>query len=68
MQNNSKLGIVLILISLAVSIYFLIDSKSLIPKGYELAIDGYVISRNLMIIFTLYLVAKLGDFLINKKG
>ncbi|MFE4708030.1 hypothetical protein [Peribacillus simplex] len=67
MQNNSKLGIFLILISLAISIYFLIDSESLIPKGYELAIDGYVISRNLMIIFTLYLVAKLGDFLINKK-
>lgn len=67
MQNNSKLGIVLILISLALSIYFLIDSESLIPKGYELAIDGYVISRNIMIIFTLYLVSKLGGFLINKK-
>lgn len=67
MQNNSKLGIVIILISLALSIYFLIDSESLIPKGYELAIDGYVISRNIMIIFTLYLVSKLGGFLINKK-
>ncbi|KIL72445.1 hypothetical protein SD78_4342 [Bacillus badius] len=37
------------------------------PKGYDLAIDGYVISKTLIVIFTLYLLSKLGYYSINKK-
>ncbi|MEH7036378.1 hypothetical protein V7054_29975, partial [Priestia megaterium] len=32
------------------------------------AIDGYLISRTLVMIFTLYLVSRLGYTLLNKKG
>lgn len=67
MSNKSQLALLMMLLSFAISIYLCFNSKILIPKGYELAIDGYVISRTLIIIFTLYLLAKLGDFLINKK-
>ncbi|MFD6441064.1 hypothetical protein ACFWDG_14870 [Peribacillus sp. NPDC060186] len=67
MSDKSQLAFILIFISLAISIYFCINPKSLIPGGYELAIDGYVISRTLIIIFTLYLIAKIGEFLLKQK-
>ncbi|AMA71431.1 hypothetical protein [Aneurinibacillus thermoaerophilus] len=67
MQNKSILAYTLILLPLAISIYFLINPKALIPNGYELAIDGYVISRTLIFIFTFYLLSKLGYFITNKK-
>ena len=61
------LGIILVIIALLVSMYFMFNTKALIPAGYDLAIHGIVISRTLMIAFTLYLVSKLGHFLLNKK-
>ncbi|WP_234939203.1 hypothetical protein, partial [Bacillus subtilis] len=61
------LGIILVIIALLVSMYFMFNTKALIPAGYDLAIHGIVISRTLMIAFTLYLVSKLGYFLLNKK-
>ena len=54
------LGIILVIIALLVSMYFMFNTKALIPAGYDLAIHGIVISRTLMIAFTLYLVSKLG--------
>ncbi|TQJ88967.1 hypothetical protein FB592_3834 [Bacillus sp. SJZ110] len=60
-------GIILVIIALLVSMYFMFNTKALIPAGYDLAIHGIVISRTLMIAFTLYLVSKLGYFLLNKK-
>nr|WP_295970086.1 hypothetical protein [uncultured Bacillus sp.] len=44
-------------------IYIYFNDKILIPKGYELAIDSYVMSKNLILIFTFYLISKLGVFL-----
>lgn len=67
MRNEPILPYVLIVLSLAISTYFAFNTKSLVPKGYELAIDGYVISKTLMVIFTLYLLSKLGYYFINKK-
>lgn len=67
MENKSILVYLLILLPLAVSIYFVINPKSLIPPGYDLATDGYVVSKTLIIIFTLYLISKLGYLLLNKK-
>ncbi|PAC83791.1 hypothetical protein, partial [Bacillus subtilis] len=55
-------GIILVIIALLVSMYFMFNTKALIPAGYDLAIHGIVISRTLMIAFTLYLVSKLGYF------
>lgn len=64
MDNKYKLlGILCIIIPILSTIYILLNSDILVPKGYNLAIDGYVISRNLMIIFLLYLLSKLGYFL-----
>ncbi|MEY8742841.1 hypothetical protein AB9M62_25590 [Bacillales bacterium AN1005] len=67
MENKSILAYILLLLPLAVSIYFVINPESLIPPGYDLATDGYLISKTLMIIFTLYLIFKLGFLLFNKK-
>ncbi|MCY8250833.1 hypothetical protein MOC27_13935, partial [Bacillus inaquosorum] len=55
-------GIILVIIALLVSMYFMFNTKALVPAGYDLAIHGIVISRTLMIAFTLYLVSKLGYF------
>ncbi|MGG4268517.1 hypothetical protein [Peribacillus simplex] len=66
MNNKTQLALILLLISLAVSIYFCF-SEALLSGGYELAVDGFVVARALMIIFTLHLLVKLGDFIINKK-
>ncbi|WP_412055484.1 hypothetical protein [Bacillus inaquosorum] len=56
-------GIILVIIALLVSMYFMFNTKALVPAGYDLAIHGIVISRTLMIAFTLYLVSKLGYFI-----
>lgn len=67
MGDKSKLAYMLIFFSLIMAVYLIMNSKFLMPKGYELAIDGFVISRTLLIIFVLYVVAKLGFYLLNKK-
>ncbi|WP_349346257.1 hypothetical protein [Priestia megaterium] len=64
MENRSVVAYILILLSLAL----FVNPNLLVPKGYELAIDGYLISRTLVMIFALYLVSKLGYALLNKKG
>ncbi|ASB61044.1 ribonuclease BN [Bacillus sp. A053] len=66
-EKTGLFGIILVIIALLVSMYFMFNTKALIPAGYDLAIHGIVISRTLMIAFTLYLVSKLGYFLLNKK-
>lgn len=60
MNNQRKLGFVIIGIVLVIAIILFSSSKLLIPVGYELAIDGYVIARTLVIVFILYIVSKLG--------
>ncbi|WP_429674705.1 hypothetical protein [Bacillus mexicanus] len=65
--KTSLIGIILVVIALLVSMYFMFNTNALIPAGYDLAIHGVVISRTIMIAFTLYLVSKLGYFLLNKK-
>lgn len=66
-EKTGLFGIILVIIALLVSMYFMFNTKALIPAGYDLAIHGIVISRTLMIAFSLYLVSKLGYFLLNKK-
>lgn len=67
MGDKSKLAYMLIFFSLIMAVYLIMNSKFLMPKGYELAIDGFVLSRTLLIIFVLYVVVKLGFYLLNKK-
>lgn len=61
-QSKSIIGVLCIIIPIILSLYIFFDSDILIPNGYELAIDGFVISRTLIFIFILYLVSKLGFF------
>ncbi|WP_043926619.1 hypothetical protein [Bacillus haynesii] len=67
MKKSGLFGILLIISALIISMYFMLNTQALIPSGYDLAIHGIVISRTLMIVFTLYLLSKLGYFLLNKK-
>ena len=65
MKNESKLLIatICIIVPILLSILLYFKGDLLIPKGYELAIDGYVISKTLILIFLLHLLSKLGYFL-----
>lgn len=67
MSNRSQFGVILILIAFAISITFCLNPEVLLRGGYDLAIDGLVVSRTLMIIFSLYLLVKIGDLFINRK-
>ncbi|WP_338754903.1 hypothetical protein [Bacillus sp. FJAT-52991] len=66
MNKEFKFMIAILFISAPIlfSIYLNFQNELLIPKGYDLAIDGYVISRTLMIISTFYLLTKAGYFII----
>lgn len=41
-------------------LYISFKSECLIPKGYELGIDGFVIARALVLISLLHMLSKLG--------
>lgn len=66
-NRQEKLGMSILIVLIVISIFLVFNSEYLIPKGYELAIDGYVISRSIMIIFSLYLLSKLGFLLLTKE-
>lgn len=67
MSNKSSFAYILISISLVITVFIIVKPDILIPAGYDLAIDGYVISRTLMLIFGLYSLLKLGLFLAVQK-
>ncbi|MDM5310977.1 hypothetical protein [Peribacillus frigoritolerans] len=67
MSNRSQFGVILILIAFVISITFCLNPEVLLSGGYDLAIDGLVVSRTLMIIFSLYLLVKIRDLFINRK-
>ncbi|CAH0320315.1 hypothetical protein AAEY33_10085 [Peribacillus simplex] len=66
MNKKTQLALMFLLIPLAISIYFWF-SEALLRGGYDLAIDGFVVARALMIIYTLHLLGKLGEFIIKNK-
>ncbi|GGO03362.1 hypothetical protein GCM10010969_27550 [Saccharibacillus kuerlensis] len=55
---------ILIVAPIICVLFLVFKSELLIPPGYDLAINGYVISRTLIIIFGLYLLTKLGYFIL----
>ena len=57
-----SLAILSFIVPIAFLIYIYFNSEILIPRGYDLALDGYVISKNLILIFIFYLLSKLGVF------
>lgn len=67
-NNKTIFSYILIILPLLISTFFVFNTNKLIPDGYELAVDGYVISKTLMLIFSLYLLFKLGFYLIKQKN
>lgn len=67
MNNKSSFAYILISISLVITFFIIVKPDILIPAGYDLEIDGYVISRTLMLIFGLYSLLKLGLFFADQK-
>lgn len=71
---NKELGriiaMILIIVPILLSVLLNFKSDLLVPNGYDLAIDGFVISRTIVMMFTLYLLMKLGLFILTytKKG
>ncbi len=61
------LAVICIIAPILFGLWLSFNSEFLIPSGYDLAIDGYVISRTLMIIFCLYLLTKLGYFILESR-
>ncbi|MFF5400634.1 hypothetical protein ACFY5J_25050 [Peribacillus butanolivorans] len=58
MSDNQKLFFVLMLIPLIIALVFVFNTDFLIPAGFVLGVDGVVVSRNLYVIFILYLITK----------
>lgn len=69
-RNLRPLALILIILPIVFGLYLIFNSEFFIRGGYQLALDGYVISRTLIIIFSFYLVTKLGYYILmnNKKG
>ena len=59
-------GIILICLVIVIAVSLILNPNFIIPKGYSLAIDGYVISLSMFKLFILYIVFKLGITLIQK--
>lgn len=64
---NEKMGLWIGIIGYALPILilsgFYFGQFNLMPPGYVLAIDGFVVSKNLVLIALLYFISKLGLFL-----
>lgn len=60
------IGYILIGLSLLITVLLLVNTHLLVPSGYILAIDGFVASRNLMIVFLLFGLSQLGYYLLDK--
>ncbi|MFJ7680052.1 hypothetical protein ACIQXQ_18635 [Peribacillus sp. NPDC097198] len=67
MSNNQKLFLILTLIPLVIALVIVFNTDFLIPVGYELGVNGVVISRNLYVLFILYLITKIDFYFAEKK-
>ncbi len=54
------LGFIIIIIAIICLIVIYRSPDMLIPAGYDLAIDGYVISKNILLFIIWILIAQLG--------
>ncbi|WP_303965528.1 hypothetical protein [Sporosarcina ureae] len=66
MSNKSTLAVFLIAIPILTAAFLIINPNLLLSGGYELALDGFVLSRTLVIIFILYMLFKLGLVLVKQ--
>lgn len=66
MKNLREVGMIIISIVAIIAVVLSFNIELLIPAGYDLAIDGIVISKTLMLLFALYLFSKIGFQLLKK--
>lgn len=64
---EEKLGFGLMIVALIISLYFSINTSALIPRGYNLGVDGVIVSKTMMIALSIYIISKLGQILLLKK-
>lgn len=71
MNDNPQkfLGFLLVIVAIVclIIIYLFFDKSVLIPRGYSLAIDGFVLSKNLLLFLIFVMISQLGYFLIKNK-
>ncbi|MHC5251540.1 hypothetical protein ACYRFS_07850 [Listeria kieliensis] len=67
MKNAFIFKYVGLLIAFVGSLFFYLNRSIFVSRGYELAIDGYLISRTLVILFWLYLIVKLFNYISEDK-
>ncbi|WP_260288570.1 hypothetical protein [Peribacillus aracenensis] len=65
-MKKTQLALMFLLIPLAILISFWF-SEALLRGEDDLAIDGFVVARALIIINTLHLLGELGEFIIKNK-
>ena len=66
MNDKEKIGYGLMITALIISLYFCFNITVLIPDGYGLSDDGVVTSRAIMLTFSLYVITKLAQNIIER--
>lgn len=66
-MNKNIIGILALLLSVTMSVILIFQKSILIPNGYDLAINGYVVAHALAILFFVNLIARIGFWFLNKK-
>lgn len=64
-ESGFKIAILFFILSIGSLTLIYFNSDILIPPGYDLAIDGYVVSKTMILIFIFYLLSKFGVFIYN---
>jgi predicted membrane protein len=60
MKKQKIMGLIIYILSVGILVYFYYSPHILIPAGYELAIDGYVLSKNVLLFLIFMLFAQFG--------
>lgn len=64
MSKQKTLGFIIGVLPIIYLIFVYNSPDMLIPKGYELAIDGHVISKNILLFLICFLIVQLGFVLV----
>ena len=66
MNDKERVGYLLMVVPLIISLYFCFNITALVPEGYSLSGDGVLISRALMLSLSLYIETKLAQNIIER--
>lgn len=63
-MDKKRIGLFIVIVPILILLYISFKSELLIPQGYELAVDGFVIARALVLISLLHMLSKLGYYIL----